>query len=87
MNSILHILGFTVICFSTENAGNINNEFFDVYTLRYDVNLKDIVMQESEVQDVRWIDYEDFKDQIKNSPGSFVEHKYAYELLFVILDQ
>lgn len=41
--------------------------FVDVYLLRQNVNLEDIVMQEEEVSDVKWATIEDIKTMFANN--------------------
>lgn len=71
---------------SENNGSHIDREFYDVFLLRGDVPLDSIVMQESEVQAVQYMDYANFKDQIMNPNSAFVEHRTAYKMLIIALD-
>ena len=70
-----------------ENKGTrIDNEFYDVFVLKYDVLLDQITMQKSEVQAVKYMEYPDFKNVVADKNEIFVEHRLAYKLLAVALD-
>lgn len=44
-----------------------NNDFVDFYYLKKDINLKDIKMQEEEVQNVNWFTIQKIEELIKNN--------------------
>ncbi|MBR6504766.1 MAG: NUDIX domain-containing protein [Clostridia bacterium] len=41
--------------------------FTDIYLLKQNINLKDIVLQEEEVTDVKWVTIEEIREMIKNN--------------------
>ncbi len=54
---------------SSENISGdiINRHFNEFYIVHKDVDVKDIVLQESEVQDIKWFDKEEVVARIKNN--------------------
>lgn len=54
-----------------------DNNFIDLYYLKSNINLDDIIMQQEEVQDVKWFSIEEIDSLIKN--GEF--HK-GHELMY-----
>lgn len=70
---------------SFNNGTFKQNEFYDVFVLKYDALLEHITMQESEVQAVKYIDYSDFKNAITQH-DFFVAHDMAYKMLLIALD-
>ena len=42
-----------------------NHDFVDVYLVRKDIELKDIVMQPEEVADVKWVTKDELEKMIK----------------------
>ncbi|MBQ8132007.1 MAG: NUDIX domain-containing protein [Bacilli bacterium] len=61
----LEFIGSTIF----ENLSNdiINRHFNEYYVVHKDVNLKDIVLQEEEVQDIRWFTKQEIIDRVKNN--------------------
>ena len=45
---------------------NKNDQFFDIYYLKKDIDLNDIKIQEDEVDGVRWATIDEIKDMYKN---------------------
>ncbi len=41
---------------------NKNDQFFDIYYLKKDIDLKDIKIQKEEVDDVKWVTIDEIKD-------------------------
>lgn len=46
---------------------NKNDQFFDIYYLKKDIDLKDIKIQEEEVEDVKWASIDEIKEMYKNN--------------------
>ena len=44
-----------------------NHDFVDVYLAKKDINLEDIVMQEEEVAEVKWVKPEELEELIKEN--------------------
>ncbi len=70
-----------------KNPAAIDNEFYDVYLLRMDLNPDDLVLQEDEVEEVKFISYNDFKLAVQNRDDSFWIHEEGFSLLFKCLDE
>jgi isopentenyl-diphosphate delta-isomerase type 1 len=59
-----------------------NNEFYYVYFLRFDGDIKKLRLQEDEVQAIRFVSIKDLKKELKNNPEKFVPHgKYWDEVM------
>ena len=56
----------------------INKHFNDMYVIHRDVNLDDIVMQESEVQDVRWFDIDEVICRVNNNYEGITDKANAW---------
>ena len=64
---------------------NFETGFDDYYIICCDVNINEIVLQEEEVQDVRWADKEEIALMIDD--GSFIPYKKSVaEMLFEMKD-
>lgn len=64
---------------------NFSEGFDDIYLVRKDVDLKDIQLQEEEVQDIRWASKEEILKMIEDK--TFVEYKASLiELIFDALN-
>lgn len=50
--------------------------FLYVYLIRQDVDINDIVMQEDEVSDVKWVTYEEAKELYNQ--GKFMKNRWEY---------
>lgn len=59
--------------------------FLDVWLVRKDIDLKDIVMQEEEVQEVKWVTKEELEEMIENDEVAGTVTLY-YKMFFTILE-
>lgn len=64
----------------------IDDEFYDVFALRMDVSIDQIVMQQEEVQAVKYVEYADFREAILKNDTAYVPHKVGYPMLVVALN-
>ncbi|MFT5281184.1 MAG: isopentenyldiphosphate isomerase [Flavobacteriaceae bacterium] len=72
-----------LISSSIQNNGTyINNEFNDVYLIKKDIPLEDMVKQDSEVDDLKYVSIEEFKEWIKNNNPDLVNHDEEFNLFF-----
>ena len=71
----------------TNNGTFINNEIKDVYLVQKDFDLNTLNLQTEEVSAVRWVNYQDLKQDLQNSPQIYVQHEAEYARLFEYLDQ
>ena len=60
------------------------NEFFAAFK---DVDIKDIKLQESEVEEAKWIDFEEFKKLTRSKDPSFTTKWEAYEALIRYIER
>lgn len=58
-----------------------SNEFVDIYLLKQDINIKDIVIQKEEVGGVKYVSITEFFEMIKNKDVSLFPHINEYEEL------
>ncbi len=70
----------------TQNGAFIDNEFYDVYLFKCDVDLGALKLQEDEVQAVRYMKYGDFRRAIMDRRPDFVYHEVGHPLLLQCLD-
>ncbi len=56
-------------------------DYADVWLLKKNINISDIVMNEEEVQNVKWASFKDFEEMIKK--GHAVKSSYDYLKLFI----
>lgn len=71
-----------------ENDGKfIDNEFYDVFILKANFDINQVTMQKEEVQAVKYISYDEFRNIVINQDASFWQHKSGYKMLLVALDE
>ena len=56
-------------------------DYVDVWVLNKNINIDDIVMQEDEVQDVKWVTLEEFENMLNNK--EVVRSSYDYYKLYI----
>ena len=77
---------FTVVEQAVLNNGAyIDNEIQDVYLVRTNIDMSDMVVQKEEVAEVKFIDSRDLKRRVSDDAHNFVPHEEEYEKLFEIL--
>jgi isopentenyl-diphosphate delta-isomerase type 1 len=77
---------FTVEEHAVLNGGTyIENEFQDVYLVRADIDEADLVLQETEVEAVRWCDLEEISRWLEGGGEPLVPHTAEYERLLGML--
>ena len=64
----------------------IDNEFFDVYLLKMDLDLSSLILQADEVSEVKFIGYKEFKQAVINKDKNFWIHEEGFRMLFDYLD-
>lgn len=65
----------------------IDNEFYDVYLLKMDIDPNTLVLQEEEVSEVKFIGYHAFKQAVLNKDKNIWIHEEGYRMLFDYLDE
>lgn len=61
------------------------HNFLDIWLVRKDIDLKNIVMQEEEVQEVKWVTKQELEEMIKNDEVAGTVTIY-YKMFFTILE-
>lgn len=64
-----------------------SNEFVDIYLLRQNINLNDVVVQESEVSGVKYLSIEDFFEMVEAKNEELFPHINEYEQLKEALEK
>lgn len=73
---------FTVRQPRTEHKKDfIDEEFNDVYLVKYDADISDFSVQKDEVDEIRWINLDEFKRWIAGNGEPTVPHPEEYRLL------
>ena len=67
------------------NGTYFDNEFHDVFLVRKDVKISDLILQKEEVADVKWVNYLELEKDIAKNPEKYVGHDKEYEMLFKYL--
>lgn len=84
-DSIVYLYTFKELI--NENDGKyMDNEFYDVFVLKSDFDISQIILQTDEVQAVKYVKYGDFKNMVNNQDKSLWQHKVAYKMLMSALD-
>lgn len=65
----------------TEKGKIINKHFNEIYIAHKDIDIKDIKLQEEEVQDIKWIDKEEVIRMIKNNYEDLTEKVSCWNYL------
>jgi isopentenyl-diphosphate delta-isomerase len=66
--------------------GFIDNEIHDVYIVVKDVDISDIVFQEDEIEEVRFVSLDTLKDWINSIDGPLAPHPEYFPLLIKCLE-
>lgn len=65
----------------------INNEFDDMYVLRTDKTIDDMKYQESEIAEIFFVPYKEFKKMVQNKQPDLLMHTDEFEILFNLFDK
>lgn len=69
-----------------ENDGKfLDNQFYDVYLVKMDLEINKLRLQKDEVSEVKNIYYKDFEKMIENEDEDIVNHPEEWKNLFEIL--
>lgn len=80
----LVFIGSTI---SENKSGDIiNRHFNEYYIVHKDVDIKDIVLQEDEVQDIRWFDKEDVEKKVNNNFETLTDKIECWHYLLKYLE-
>lgn len=65
----------------------INREFNDIYILKTNKNINDMKFQESEISEIIFVTYEQFKEMINNKQSDLLMHNEEFKILFDIIEK
>ena len=78
--SELQLLNIRNVQFTTNNT--INNEIIYLYLLKFDGNIKQLKIQEEEVQEIKFFKLNELEKQLKENPEKFTPYgDYFYEII------
>ena len=89
---ISSLLGSVVYLYTFAERGVLNggeyidNEIYDVFVLKADFDISQVVMQKEEVQDVRYIKFDELKEMIISEDASLWINKVGSKMLIVALE-
>ena len=69
------------------NGAYINKEYNDIYIVHTDIPVKDFILQESEVDSVKYISIEEFKLLVSETKINLVRHPDEFEILLNYLSK
>ncbi|MBP6858215.1 MAG: NUDIX domain-containing protein [Candidatus Pacebacteria bacterium] len=76
----------TVISDKTAKQGaHIDREFNDIYLVKRDLILSELKLQESEVDEVKYVDIKDFEQWVQNKRDDLCNHSEEYQKLLSFL--
>jgi len=64
-----------------------NREFQEVFLVKCNKQIKEFILQEEEVSEIKWVEYKEFKEMVKNEVSNLVIHRDEYNQLFKKLDK
>ncbi len=70
--------------FTQNNGKYIDNEIHDTFRLLKNVNIKEIRIQEEEIEEVEYISFEIFEDLVKIADPRLVQHSNEYKRILEI---
>lgn len=65
----------------------INNEFADMYILKTNKTINDMTYQESEISEIVFVPYKEFKKMVENKQLDLLMHTEEFEILFEMFDK
>lgn len=83
----LNLFGTVIQQKIINNGTFINNEFNDLYLVEKDIPISEMTMQESEVQDLKYIHWRELKKWVDSGYEKLVPHSEEYKLLFELLEK
>lgn len=83
----LELIGQLKVSVKRRDSEGTNNHFDDVYILRRDLEIENLVLQESEVEGVKFTPWRELKLEIAKDDNIFVKREEEYEILFDYLEK
>jgi len=65
----------------------INREFDDMYILKTNKTTNDMKFQESEISEIMFVTYEQFKKMVNNKQPDLIMHTEEFEILFDFIEK
>ena len=78
---------FTIQVQEVPTEGFEDNEFSDVYLVEMDVELSNIVVQEEEVSEVKFVHYKEFENMVRTSDPSLIHYDEGHYKVIEILNK
>ncbi len=63
----------------------INNEFHNVYLVKFDSGIDKFRIQKEELSEIKWINFKELEKIINSGDKNFVSHPEEYKKLFAVL--
>ncbi len=70
-----------------DNHGFVDNEYDDLYILRTNRKIEDMVYQKEEISEIFFVPYMEFKRMIANKQSDMVMYEEEFEILFEMFDR
>lgn len=83
----IHFLGTVSESYTTNNGNFVNNEFKDIYVIQRNIDLNSLSLQEEEVSEVAFIEWQKLMNDLKENPAKYAPHQTEYDLLFSYLSK
>lgn len=71
----------------SSNGTFINKEFNDVYLVKLNLNISEVVLQEEEVSEIKFVHYKELEKLVNNRQEDIVAYDEEYRRLFEILQE
>ena len=65
----------------------LNNEFDDLYILRTNKTIDEMIFQKEEISEIFYVSYKDFKNMVRNRQPDLLRHDEEFEILFNLFDE
>ena len=65
----------------------LNNEFDDLYILRTNRTIDEMICQKEEISEIFYVSYKDFKNMVQNRQPDLLRHDEEFEILFNLFDE
>lgn len=65
----------------------INREFDDMYILKANININNMKFQESEISEIMFVAYEEFKKMVNTKQSDLIMHNKEFKILFDLIEK
>ncbi|MCI8544769.1 MAG: NUDIX domain-containing protein [Bacilli bacterium] len=70
-----------------DNHGFVDNEYDDLYILRTDKKIEEMVYQKEEISEIFFVSYQKFKEMVASRQPDMVMYDEEFEILFGMFDK